>query len=202
MIDIIMVITPIIIAYFLGSLSSSIIVCKLVSLPDPRQQGSGNPGATNVLRIAGKKYAFITLACDILKGFVAVMIGKILGLNGFELGLVALAAFIGHIYPIYFRFQGGKGVATLIGGILALSPILGLMVILTWIVIAVIFRYSSLAALVAAILAPFYAFLIHQPAYFAGIAMMTLLLLWRHRTNIERLRNGTEPKIGSCHSKN
>lgn len=187
-----------IIAYLLGSISSSIIICKLAHLPDPRSQGSKNPGATNMLRIGSKKLAAITLLGDMLKGIIAVSIGRILGLTGFELSFVALAAFLGHLYPIYFKFKGGKGVATAFGAYFALSPLLGVAVILTWIIVALIARYSSLAALTALALAPFYSLFAAQPfyAYFLALMLMTILSFWRHRANIMRLYHKTETKIG------
>lgn len=190
-----------IIAYLIGSISSAIIICKIANQPDPRTQGSGNAGATNMLRFAGKKLALLTLLFDILKGTVAVFIGKIIGVEGVFLGLVAFAAFLGHLYPIYFKFRGGKGVATLIGGCLGLSLPLGFAVIITWLIIAIVFRYSSLAAMIAAVLAPFYGIFLTRPVYAVGIALMSTLLLWRHRANIERLRLGTESKIGKPFAK-
>jgi glycerol-3-phosphate acyltransferase PlsY len=186
----------IIIAYLLGSISSAIIICKLTDQPDPRTKGSASAGATNVLRIAGKKLAVFTLLGDLLKGFIAVMIAKVLGLNGWHLGLIAIAVFLGHLYPIFFKFKGGKGIATGIGIMLALSLQLGGMVILTWIAIAIIFRYSSLASLVAFVLAPLYAWLLTEPIYAVAIAVITILIIWTHRTNLQRLFSGTEPKIG------
>jgi acyl phosphate:glycerol-3-phosphate acyltransferase len=189
-------IIAIIIAYLLGAVPSAIIVCKFAKVSDPRTEGSKNPGTTNVLRIAGKKLAIITLAGDMLKGVVAVLVGRILHLQGSELGFIALAACIGHIYPIFLKFKGGRGVATAFGTMLALSFFLGLAVIATWVVIALVFRYSSLAAIVAAVLAPCYALLLFNPNYFLPLTIMTLLLLWRHSENIERLFKGTETKIG------
>ncbi|MGD9109236.1 MAG: glycerol-3-phosphate 1-O-acyltransferase PlsY [Gammaproteobacteria bacterium] len=185
----------IIIAYLLGSISSAIIICKLFGYPDPRTLGSGNAGATNVLRIAGKKLAIFTLILDALKGFVAVMIARTLGLDNFILGVVALAAFLGHLYPIFFKFKGGKGIATGLGVMLGLSPELGGMVIVTWILIAAIFRYSSLAAIVAFVLAPIYAFFLTNRQYVIALFIMMLFILWRHRTNIKRLLQKVEPKI-------
>ena len=185
----------IIIAYLLGSISSAIIICKLFGYPDPRTVGSYNAGATNVLRVAGKKLAILTLVFDVLKGFVAVMIARTLGLDNFVLGIVALAAFIGHIYPIFFKFQGGKGIATGIGVMLALSLHLGVLVIITWVVVAATFRYSSLAALVAFVLAPIYAFFVTNRQYVIALIVITLIILWRHRENIQRLIQKIEPKI-------
>ena len=188
-------ITLIIAGYLMGSLSSAIIVCKLMHLPDPRNEGSGNPGTTNVLRIGGKKAALITLIGDVLKGFIPVCIASLLPLPAMVVGLVVLAAFLGHLYPIFFRFQGGKGVATAFGGLLALSWPLGLCALATWIIMAVIFRYSSLAAITAAVVAPVYAWVLGGEQWIPAMIMMALLLLWRHRDNIERLANTTEKKI-------
>jgi len=185
----------IIIAYLLGSISSAIIICKLFGYPDPRTVGSYNAGATNVLRVAGKKLAILTLVFDVLKGFVAVMIARTLGLDNFVLGVVALAAFLGHVYPIFFKFQGGKGIATGIGVMLALSLHLGVLVIITWVVVAATFRYSSLAALVAFVLAPIYAFFVTNRQYVIALIVITLIILWRHRENIQRLIQKIEPKI-------
>jgi len=185
----------IIIAYLLGSISSAIIICKLFGYPDPRTVGSYNAGATNVLRVAGKKLAILTLVFDVLKGFVAVMIARTLGLDNFVLGIVALAAFLGHVYPIFFKFQGGKGIATGIGVMLALSLHLGVLVIITWVVVAATFRYSSLAALVAFVLAPIYAFFVTNRQYVIALIVITLIILWRHRENIQRLIQKIEPKI-------
>jgi len=187
-----------IIAYLLGSISSSIIICKLAKLPDPRSEGSNNPGATNVLRIGGKKVAAFTLLGDMFKGILAVAIGQILGLTPFELSFVALAAFLGHLYPIFFKFKGGKGVATALGTYLALYPPLGVAAILTWLIVAFVFRFSSLAALAALALTPFYSLFLATPfyAYFLALMIMTLLSFWRHRENIMRLYHKKETKIG------
>jgi len=185
----------IIIAYLLGSVSSAIIICKLFGYADPRTLGSGNAGATNVMRVAGKKLAILTLVFDVLKGFVAVMIARTLGLDNFLLGVVALAAFLGHLYPIFFKFKGGKGIATGLGVMLALSLSLGSAVIITWFLIALIFRYSSLAALIAFILAPIYAFFLTNRQYVIALFVITLFILWSHRANIRRLAQGIEPKI-------
>jgi len=189
------VIILVVIAYLIGSLSSAIIVCKALNLPDPRTQGSMNPGATNVLRIAGKGPALITLVGDMLKGFIPVLIGHLIGINGISLGLIAGAAFLGHLYPIFFKFQGGKGVATALGTFLALSPIAGIGIILSWIVVAFVFRYSSLAALIAAIMAPIFMLLFTGVQYLIPTLVITAMLIWRHWDNIQRLRAGTEGKI-------
>lgn len=184
-----------IIAYLLGSISTAIITCKLMQLPDPRQQGSGNPGATNVLRLGGKKAAIITLLGDLLKGVMPVLVAKEYGLDILGLSCVALAAFLGHLYPIFFKFRGGKGVATALGCLLALAWPIGLAVLLTWLLIAISFRYSSLAALIAALLAPLYAGYFTQWDYTIATGIMSFLLIVRHRSNIRKLLKGTETKI-------
>ena len=184
-----------VIAYLIGSLSSAIIVCKFLNLPDPRTQGSMNPGTTNVLRIGGKIPALVTLSGDILKGFLPVLVGHLVGISGFFLGLIAISAFLGHLFPLFFNFQGGKGVATALGVFLALSPIVGIAIIICWILVAAIFRYSSLAALVAAILAPILMLVFADMGYFLPTLAITAMLIWRHLANIQRLRAGTESKI-------
>lgn len=189
-------------AYLIGSLSFAVIVSRAMGLPDPHSYGSGNPGATNVLRTGSKKAALLTLIGDAAKGWVAVMLafvlGQVLGLDGEGLALCGLAAFLGHLYPVFHGFKGGKGVATAAGILLAFNPWLGLATLVTWILIAVFFRYSSLAALVAAIFAPVYAFFLFgaSPVLPAVIAM-SVLLVWRHRTNIRKLLAGEESRIGS-----
>jgi glycerol-3-phosphate acyltransferase PlsY len=187
----------ILLAYLIGSLSSAIIVCRIMQLPDPRREGSCNPGATNVLRIGGKLPALITLLGDALKGMLPVLAAMWLEQSPLVLACVAFAAFIGHLFPIFFRFQGGKGVATAIGCLLALSPPTGLCWIATWLIVAILFRYSSLAALTASLLAPFYIWLFtHQTVYVAAIALMSLILIYRHRSNLAKLISGQESKIG------
>lgn len=184
-------------AYLFGSISSAIIVCRIMGLPDPRTQGSRNPGATNVLRIGGKKAALITLMGDVLKGVIPVLAAKWYGLDAVTLALVAFAAFLGHLFPIFFRFEGGKGVATALGALLALSWPTGLCWIATWLLVALLFRYSSLAALVASLLAPAYiGFFTHNLTYVVVIALMSLILIIRHRGNIAKLIAGKESKIG------
>lgn len=186
-----------IIAYLLGSLSSAIIVCKIMQLPDPRTEGSKNPGATNVLRIGSKKAAAITLLGDVLKGIIPVLLAKWYGLSALGLALVACAAFIGHLFPIFFRFEGGKGVATALGCLLALSLPTGFAWIATWSVFAMIFRYSSLASLIASIVAPLYIwFFSSEIAYTIAVAFMSILLVYRHRNNIIHILQGKESKIG------
>lgn len=191
------VVIAIVIAYLVGSLSSAIIVCKIMQLPDPRTQGSQNPGATNVLRIGGKFPALITLLGDVLKGLIPVLVAKELGFEPAALALVTLAAFIGHLFPIFFGFKGGKGVATAIGCLLALSLPTGLSWIATWLIVALIFRYSSLAALTASVLAPLFIWLFtHQLIYVGTLALMAVVLIYRHRGNIAKLTQGQESKIG------
>jgi glycerol-3-phosphate acyltransferase PlsY len=186
-----------IIAYLFGSLSSAVIICKIMGLPDPRTEGSQNPGATNVLRIGGKLPALITLLGDVLKGVIPVLAAKWIGLDTTTLALVAFAAFIGHLFPIFFRFQGGKGVATAIGCLLALSWPVGLCWIATWLIIAIIFRYSSLASLTASVIAPVYIwFFTGNLIYVVTIMFMSIILIYRHRGNITKLIAGQESKIG------
>ncbi len=192
----------VVLAYLLGSLSFAVIVSKAMRLDDPRSYGSGNPGATNVLRSGNKAAAILTLLLDALKGVVAVLLARGLAerlgdVDG-TAALAGLAAFLGHLYPVFFRFQGGKGVATAAGVLLALNPWVGLASLATWLVIAIATRYSSLAALVTALLAPLYTWLLHGDAQRVGaVAAMSVLLVWRHRANIGKLMNGTESKLGS-----
>jgi len=189
-------------AYLLGSLSFAVIVSKAMGLADPRSYGSGNPGATNVLRSGSKKAAIATLVLDALKGYVAVVFARLMSERlGFGEGTIAaagLAAFIGHLYPVFFRFQGGKGVATAAGVLLALSPALGGVSLAIWLAVAVATRYSSLAALVTAVAAPICDDLVWGASLRTGaIAVMSALLVWRHRANISKLLAGTESKLGS-----
>lgn len=184
--------------YLIGSVASAVVVCRALGLPDPRGAGSRNPGATNVLRLGGKKAAAITLAADVIKGALPVLAGKLLLVAPPALAATALAAFLGHLYPVFFGFKGGKGVATGFGAVFALAWPVGLAMAATWGVVAFVTRYSSLSALTAAALAPVYALLLAPaPAYIAGICAMALLLVWRHRDNIQRLLTGTESKIGA-----
>jgi len=190
-------ITLILIAYLFGSVSSAIITCNLLRLPDPRQSGSNNPGATNVLRIGGKKAAIITLLGDALKGVIPILIARYFNASDLTLSLTAFAAFLGHLYPIFFRFEGGKGVATFIGCTLALSPAAGISWLATWLMMAVIFRYSSLAALAACVLAPFYMWhFTSSTDFILSSSVMSLILIYRHRSNICKLMQGKEHKIG------
>lgn len=184
-------------AYLLGSLSSAIIVCRLAGLPDPRTLGSNNPGATNVLRFGGKKAAAITLAGDTLKGVLPVLLGRLLEVSPESLALIGAAAFLGHLYPVFFAFHGGKGVATALGVFAALSWQVGIALVLTWLVVAKVFRISSLAALSASILAPLYVWWLSvEPAWLVMSFIVMLLLVWRHRGNIRRLLGGGESAIG------
>ena len=188
-------------AYLIGSLSFAVIISRLMGLNDPRSYGSGNPGATNVLRSGNKTAAILTLVFDALKGFVPVLLvvlfGRRYGLGEGTAAIVGVAAFLGHLWPVFFRFKGGKGVATAAGVLFALNPWLGLATLASWIIIAAFFRYSSLASLVAAVFAPFYQLLIWGGGPIAIAAgVMGLLLVWRHSANIAKLLAGTESKLG------
>ena len=193
-------------AYLLGSLSFAVIVSRAMGLNDPRTYGSKNPGATNVLRSGSKAAAVVTLLLDAVKGWLPVVLvrwfGEPWGLGDFTLALVGLAAFLGHLWPVFFRFEGGKGVATALGVLLGISGWLGLLVAVTWLLVAFVSRYSSLAALVASIMAPIYYVLCSGMAWdaetpvTAAIVIMALLLIWRHRENIQRLMAGKESKLG------
>ncbi|RMG37646.1 MAG: glycerol-3-phosphate 1-O-acyltransferase [Gammaproteobacteria bacterium] len=185
-------------AYLLGSVSSAIIVCRLLGLPDPRTQGSGNPGATNVLRIGGRKAAAITLLGDSLKGLAPVLVAHWLVVSPLLLALTGLAAFLGHLYPIFFGFKGGKGVATALGVQFGLYWPIGLSIALIWLFVAKILRISSLAALISQGLAPLVVWWFWPaPELVAMQVVMTLLLIWRHRSNIRNLLSGKEDTIGS-----
>ena len=191
-------ISLIVAAYLIGSISAAIVVCKLMGLPDPRSQGSGNPGATNVLRVGGKKAAAITLFGDMLKGFLPVLVGKLLGVSDLALAIVGFVAFIGHLYPVFFGFKGGKGVATMLGVLFGWHWAVGLATALTWLVMAKVFKISSLSALVATLLAPLYIYLIMGKTLpiIISASIMTLILFIRHRSNIRNLFTGKEGKIG------
>lgn len=185
----------IIIAYLLGSISSAIIVCKLFNLPDPRTQGSNNPGATNVARMAGKKLAAVVLVGDALKGFIPTAMVHYLFQSPLLTGLTALAAFLGHLYPIFFKFKGGKGVATAMGGLWGLSWIFGGFFSAAWLLTYIFGRVSSLSALFAMAVTTFWVFLSEGFIISLPIIIMCLFLFWRHRDNIKRLRSGSENKI-------
>ena len=194
-------------AYLLGSLSFAVIVTRVMGLSDPRTYGSKNPGATNVLRSGSKAAAAVTLLFDALKGWLPVVLvrwfGAPYGLEEGTMALVGLAAFLGHLWPVFFRFEGGKGVATALGVLLGISGWLGLATLLTWVIIAFFFRYSSLASLVAAVFAPFFYVLGGGVAWYTdarvgmAIAVMSGLLAWRHKENIQRLLQGKESRLGS-----
>src|SRR4051794_665461 len=194
-------------AYLVGSLAFAIIVSRVMGLSDPRTFGSKNPGATNVLRSGSKPAAVITLLLDAFKGLVPVLLvriyGKRYGLEDGTIALVALAAFLGHLFPVFFRFKGGKGVATFIGVVFGIHWILGIATGLTWLIIAFFFRYSSLASLVVAVFAPVYYLLGHRVGWYAetpvaiALVVMAGLLAWRHRENIKRLLAGTESRLGA-----
>lgn len=184
----------IVLAYFVGSISSAILLCKLLGLPDPRTTGSNNPGATNVLRISNKATAISVLLFDVLKGGLPVWGAYFLGVQPFGLGLIGVAACLGHMYPIFFQFKGGKAVATALGVLLPVGFSLGGLLILTWLIVAKITRYSSLAAIVTVSFAPLYTWLL-KPIYVYPVFMISALIIFRHKDNIKRLLNKTEPKI-------
>jgi glycerol-3-phosphate acyltransferase PlsY len=189
-------ISLIVAAYLLGSVSSAIIVCKLMGLPDPRSEGSNNPGATNVLRIGGKKPAAITLLGDSLKGFIPVLIANLMGVSPLILAAVAMAAFLGHLYPVFFGFKGGKGVATALGVQFGLGWQVGLSVALIWLFMAKVVNISSLSALVSMALAPVIVwYFLSAPELVVMQVALSLILFWRHRSNIQNLLGGTEGKI-------
>ena len=197
----------IVLSYLVGSLSFAVIVSRAMGMADPRSYGSGNPGATNVLRSGNKGAALATLVLDALKGWLPVFVIRVFGPD-YDMGmgtaaLAGLAAFLGHLYPVFFGFKGGKGVATAAGVIVGIAPLLGLATGVTWLIIAIFFRYSSLASLVAAFFAPAYYVIggnVAWPLDFTvliALIVMSLLLVWRHRENIRRLVAGTESKLGS-----
>ncbi len=193
-----LILSAVVAAYLLGSVPFAMIAAKLFGLADPRTYGSGNPGATNVLRTGNKKAALFTLIGDALKGWVAVFVAQQAGLSPLAVGLVALAVFFGHLFPVFLRFKGGKGVATAAGVLLALDPLLGLAVLATWLLVAYVSRYSSLAALIAAVSAPLYMVLLHgADGHFAVIMAIALALIAKHWPNLQRLMAGQESKIGS-----
>ncbi len=188
----------VLLGYLAGSVSTAIIVCRAMGLPDPRSEGSRNPGATNVLRFGGRKAAAITLAGDFLKGVLPVLLARWASLGEAGLALTALAAFLGHLYPVFFGFEGGKGVATAFGAILGLSWPVALAALATWLFMAFVVRISSLSALTAAALTPLFAWGFGLPGIlFAAVLVMVGLLIWRHRSNIRHLLAGTEDKIGT-----
>lgn len=190
-----------VVGYLIGSLSFAVIVSRAMGLSDPRSYGSGNPGATNVLRSGNKAAAILTLVFDALKGYLPVLAvfiwGPKFGLGEGTAALVGLGAFLGHLWPVFFKFEGGKGVATAAGVIFGLNPLLGVATLATWAIIAAFSRYSSLAAIVSAAFAPMYQLLIWEAGPTAlALIMMGLLLVWRHSANIQKLLAGTESKLG------
>ena len=196
-----------VVAYLIGSVSFAVVVSRLYGLADPRTYGSKNPGATNVLRSGKKMAAGLTLAGDALKGWLAVFLaqyfGPRYGVGDGGVALVTIAVFLGHLFPVFFRFIGGKGVATAVGILFAVDIWLGLATLATWVMVAAFFRYSSLAAMVAAVLAPFYHAMFWQISEVTlAVAMMSLLLVWRHRENIGKLIAGKESRIGASGKSN
>ncbi len=191
----------ILMAYLIGSISFAVLVSKVMGLPDPHSYGSGNPGATNVLRTGSKAAAILTLLGDAAKGYVAVLLARALigvDIDSWVLPAVAIAAFVGHLFPVFHGFKGGKGVATALGILLAINWVLGLTTLSTWLIVAVFLRYSSLAALISALFAPVYfVFLFGVQPMAVAIVTMSALLIWRHRSNIKNLLNGTEGRLGS-----
>ncbi len=191
----------ILMAYLIGSISFAVLVSKVMGLPDPHSYGSGNPGATNVLRTGSKAAAILTLLGDAAKGYVAVLLARALigvDIDSWVLPAVAIAAFVGHLFPVFHGFKGGKGVATALGILLAINWVLGLTTLSTWLIVAVFLRYSSLAALISALFAPVYfVFLFGVQPMAVAIVVMSALLIWRHRSNIKNLLNGTEGRLGS-----
>jgi acyl phosphate:glycerol-3-phosphate acyltransferase len=186
-------------SYLLGSISSAIIICRICNLPDPRTQGSRNPGATNVLRIGGKKVAAFVLIFDGLKGAIPVILAHYFGLNLFELTIILLSTFLGHVFPIYFGFKGGKGVATYLGGLIGLNFFVGLTFSIIWLIVAKVIKVSSIAALTATLLSPIYFYFIttHDVKATMIIFLINLFIYFTHRDNIRRIMSGEEGIIGS-----
>lgn len=183
-------------AYLMGSISSAILIARVFNMPDPRTVGSGNPGATNILRQGNKTAAIATLLSDVLKGVIPVLIARAFTQDAQILATVAAAAFLGHLFPVFFQFKGGKGVATALGVYLALNPWMGLALILCWLVSAFLFRYSSLSAVLTAVLSPLFAwFLLPGTSFLLMSVFIAVLLLWRHQSNIQRLIRGEEDRI-------
>jgi acyl phosphate:glycerol-3-phosphate acyltransferase len=181
-------------AYLLGSISSAVLISRLYRLPDPRDSGSGNPGATNVLRLGGKSAAGMVLVCDVLKGMLPVWLSYFLNINPFLLGIIGIAACLGHIYPIFFHFRGGKGVATALGALAPIGWDLSGMLIGTWLLTVFITGYSSLGALITALAAPMLTWLV-KPEYTMAVSMLSCLIVLRHHDNVRRLLEGKETKI-------
>lgn len=187
-------IAMIILAYLGGSISSAILIARLYRLPDPRENGSHNPGTTNVLRLGGRSAALWVLLCDMAKGTIPVYLAWYFQLTPFVLGLIGIAACLGHMYPLFFQFRGGKGVATALGTMMPIGFAMGGMMLVTWILVLLFTGYSSLAALIAALLAPLYTYWL-KPEYTLSVAMLSCLIIYRHHENIQRLLNGKESRI-------
>ncbi|MGL5048714.1 MAG: glycerol-3-phosphate 1-O-acyltransferase PlsY [Shewanella sp.] len=181
-------------AYLAGSISSAVLVCRMRGLPDPRLQGSGNPGATNVLRIGGASAAAMVLFFDMLKGALPSYLAYLMGINAVPLGLIAIAACLGHIYPVFFGFKGGKGVATAFGAMAPIGGGLAISLMASWIILLLISRYSSLAAILTALLAPLYTWWLDD-RFTIPVAMLSTLIIIRHKDNIQRLLKGEESKV-------
>lgn len=188
-------IISIVLAYLLGSVSCAILLAKYFNLPDPRTQGSGNAGASNVLRTSGTKAGVIVLVGDVLKGIIAIIIALLFHIKGFNLGLIALAAVIGHIFPVFFGFRGGKGVATAAGTLLIISFWTFIFVLITWGIVLFITRFVSLSSIIGSIAAPIYLIIGGNYVFFLPFAVIAALIIWKHSSNIQRLRAGTESKI-------
>jgi acyl-phosphate glycerol 3-phosphate acyltransferase len=185
-------------AYLLGSISNAVLISRFCHLPDPREYGSHNPGATNVLRSGNRPAAFIVFLLDMLKGTVPVYLAWYLGISPLYLGFIGIAACLGHMYPLYFHFRGGKGVATALGALMPLGLDMGSFMIITWLIVLLFSGYSSLAAISAALLAPVYTYCL-KPEYTLPVAMLCCLIILRHHENISRLLQGLEPKVWSRH---
>lgn len=191
---IIMFFTSLILSYLTGSISTAVIVCRFLNLPDPRTEGSKNAGATNVMRIGGKKAALYVFLGDAMKGVLAIFLGVYLGLSGNWLALTGVMAIIGHIKPIFFQGEGGKGVATYFGVLLALSPLLGILALVAWVVILKITKISSISALISVLIVPLLSHILH-PQYAIILWLMAILIFWTHQDNLKRLQAGDESKI-------
>lgn len=188
--------------YLAGSISTAIITCRLMGLEDPRQVGSNNPGTTNVLRHGGKKAAIITLLGDMLKGLAPILVAQQLQADVIAISIIGASAFLGHLYPLYFRFKGGKGVATFYGVLLGINWMAGLTALVVWILTALLFRISALSALVSAFCSPLVVwYFTHSQTYIAATIFMAIFLTWRHRSNIKNILQGTENKIGAKKNK-